>query len=141
MSNNNKEYTNGEITVVWKPETCIHAGNCARGLSKVFKPRERPWIQLENATTEEIKNQVKQCPSGALSFYMNEEEKEETAKEAISIEVMLNGPLLVKGNCQVKAAGGTISNKENTTAFCRCGASANKPYCDGTHKGSDFTSL
>lgn len=66
-------YTNGEITVVWKPQICQHTGICARGLPDVFKPKEKRWIQTEGATTEEIINQVNQCPSGALSYFQNYE--------------------------------------------------------------------
>ncbi|MCB0755588.1 MAG: (4Fe-4S)-binding protein [Flavobacteriales bacterium] len=63
-----KEYTNGEITVVWQADKCIHCGNCAKGLPQVFKPREKPWIQMESASSEEIAAQVAECPSGALSL-------------------------------------------------------------------------
>ncbi|WP_228850647.1 (4Fe-4S)-binding protein [Aegicerativicinus sediminis] len=63
-----KEYSNGEITVVWKPEICIHSGICARGLPAVFQPKERPWIKTDSATSDEIVSQVKKCPSGALSI-------------------------------------------------------------------------
>jgi uncharacterized Fe-S cluster protein YjdI len=66
-----KKYTNGEVTVIWQNAKCIHSGICARGLSEVFKPRESPWIKIDAATTEKIMAQVKQCPSGALSFEMN----------------------------------------------------------------------
>jgi uncharacterized Fe-S cluster protein YjdI len=66
-----KEYTNDEITIVWKPDTCIHAGECVRNLPKVYNPTEKPWIKMENATTEELKNQINKCPSGALSYYEN----------------------------------------------------------------------
>ena len=69
------KYTNGEVTIVWKPDLCIHSGNCARGLPDVFKPREKPWIDANGASTEKIMEQVKKCPSGALSFFMNEELK------------------------------------------------------------------
>jgi uncharacterized Fe-S cluster protein YjdI len=61
-------YSNGEITVVWKPEVCIHSGICARGLSGVFDPRRKPWIDLNQAETQQIVEQVKKCPSGALSI-------------------------------------------------------------------------
>ncbi len=74
MKSIKKEYSNGEVTIVWKNELCIHSGNCARGLPTVFKPKERPWIQVENASTQELIEQVKKCPSGALSFYMNSEQ-------------------------------------------------------------------
>lgn len=63
-----REYTNGEITVVWNPEICVHSGNCVRGLGKVFKPRERPWVQIGNATSDEIRNTIDTCPSGALTY-------------------------------------------------------------------------
>ncbi|MDD4776703.1 MAG: (4Fe-4S)-binding protein [Fermentimonas sp.] len=63
-----KEYTNGEITIVWKPDVCIHSGICVRTLPKVYKPSERPWIQMENATSQEMIDQVAKCPSGALSI-------------------------------------------------------------------------
>lgn len=67
-ANLTKEYTNGEITVVWQSGKCIHSGNCVRNLSKVFQPKEQPWIKLENAGTDEIVQAVNKCPSGALSI-------------------------------------------------------------------------
>ena len=66
-----KEYTNGEVTIVWKQALCTHSGNCARGLAAVFKPKEKPWILPENSTTEKIIETINKCPSGALSFYIN----------------------------------------------------------------------
>jgi uncharacterized Fe-S cluster protein YjdI len=70
MDENNltRRYSNGEITVVWQSGKCIHSGNCARGLGSVFKPREKPWIRMGNASTAEIKATVATCPSGALSI-------------------------------------------------------------------------
>jgi uncharacterized Fe-S cluster protein YjdI len=68
-----KEYTNGELTIVWKPQTCIHSGICVQTLPAVYHPKESPWIQIENAQTEELKAQIRKCPSGALSYYMNAE--------------------------------------------------------------------
>lgn len=68
-----KEYTNGEVTVIWQPEKCIHSGICARGLSGVFKPREKPWIEMTGADTQSIIEQVGKCPSGALSIRLNKD--------------------------------------------------------------------
>jgi uncharacterized Fe-S cluster protein YjdI len=70
-----KRYTNGEVTVVWKPDICIHSGICARGLPEVFDPRKRPWVNIEGASTETIVAQVARCPSGALSTVMVGAEK------------------------------------------------------------------
>jgi len=66
-----KHYSNGEVTVVWNPSICIHSGNCFGGLREVFDPTKRPWINAQGASSERIVEQVKQCPSGALSFFMN----------------------------------------------------------------------
>ncbi len=71
MSEHSLKYTNGEVTIVWKPDVCIHSGNCVRGLPTVFDVRKRPWITPQGATTEEIIAQVNKCPSGALSWFRN----------------------------------------------------------------------
>ena len=68
------KYSNGEVTIVWQPELCFHSGRCFRGLPDVFKPKEKPWIIPEGSTTEKIIVQVKRCPSGALSYFMNDDE-------------------------------------------------------------------
>lgn len=72
MKDVTKEYSNGEITVVWKAALCQHAGICVKTLPDVYKPKEKPWINPEQASTEALKAQISQCPSGALSFYMND---------------------------------------------------------------------
>jgi uncharacterized Fe-S cluster protein YjdI len=61
-------YRTEEITVVWKPEICIHSGICAQGLADVFNPHRKPWIDLSQAEAQQIIDQVKKCPSGALSI-------------------------------------------------------------------------
>lgn len=70
MSDNypTKEYTNGEITVLWEASKCIHSANCVKNLHEVFKPKEKPWVQMENSTSEKIISAVSKCPSGALSI-------------------------------------------------------------------------
>ena len=66
-----KEYTNGEVTVVWQSGKCIHSGNCVRNNPDVFQPRQKPWIKIEGSSTEKIIDTVKKCPSGALTYYLN----------------------------------------------------------------------
>jgi uncharacterized Fe-S cluster protein YjdI len=139
MDDITKKYSNGEVTIVWKPKECIHSGICFRGLNEVFDPRKRPWISPEHSTTEKIIDQIKKCPSGALSYYLNRDTDEAVKVEAETIiETTPNGPLMVYGNVSVKDSTGTITRKSNATAFCRCGASGNKPYCDGSHKKIGF---
>jgi uncharacterized Fe-S cluster protein YjdI len=137
-----KNYTNGEVTIVWQPKMCIHSAKCWRGenaLPEVFNPMEKPWINPNGASTERIIEQVKACPSGAISFYMNNnlEKSERIISETIA-ETIPNGPLLIYGNISVKDSEGNQTQKSKVTAFCRCGASGNKPYCDGSHAKIDF---
>ena len=139
MKDITKKYTNGEVTIVWKPNMCIHSTICFNGLGNVFDPQKRPWITPEEGTTEQIIDQVKKCPSGALSYYMNSEEGDEVKVVAETIvETMPNGPLMVYGNVTIKDPSGNLTKKNNVTAFCRCGGSSNKPFCDGSHKKIGF---
>ncbi|WP_296380764.1 (4Fe-4S)-binding protein [Winogradskyella sp.] len=133
-----KEYSNGEVTVVWEAEKCIHSAICVKGLPNVFHPKDRPWIKIDEAKTDDLVNTVKKCPSGALSFYMIDEEDKSAESLETKVEVLENGPLLVYGTLKVTHKDGTEDTKNRTTAFCRCGASQNKPYCDGAHVKEDF---
>jgi len=109
------------------------------GLLDVFNPMEKPWIKPNAASTERIIEQITKCPSGALSFYYNEDANPpEEVVTNTKVEVMENGPLLVYGNLTVTHKNGEIENKNKVTAFCRCGQSSNKPYCDGSHITSGF---
>lgn len=146
MQDITKNYSNGEVTVVWKPVRCTHSTICwrsATGLPEVFHPKTRPWITPEASDTGRIVEQVKKCPSGALSFFMNGEAPQQPDADApsgeIIAEIMQNGPLLVYGNINVKAPDGTETRRSKVTAFCRCGASANKPFCDGSHVKTGFS--
>lgn len=73
MELHDNEFTNGEITVTYEPKKCIHSEICARGLSHVFRTSVIPWIHLDGTESARIIDQVKKCPSGALSFCYNKE--------------------------------------------------------------------
>ena len=66
-----KEYTNGEINVVWQSVKCTHSGNCVRNNPEVFQSKNNPWVRMENSSTEKIIETVNKCPSGALTYYKN----------------------------------------------------------------------
>jgi uncharacterized Fe-S cluster protein YjdI len=68
-----KEYSNGDVTIVWKNALCQHAAECVKNNPDVFKPREKPWITPEGASTESIIQTVSKCPSGALTYYLKNE--------------------------------------------------------------------
>jgi uncharacterized Fe-S cluster protein YjdI len=139
MKDVTKQYTNGEVTIIWKPDHCIHSANCFKGLGGVFDPRKRPWVNPQGASTMEIVEQIKKCPSGALSYFMNNKKEESEGRTEITrVEVIADGPLRVHGNLTVKLADGSEVNRSVTTSFCRCGGSGNKPFCDGSHKKNGF---
>ncbi|NMB71943.1 MAG: hypothetical protein GYA22_07330, partial [Bacteroidales bacterium] len=71
MDKHDRTYTNGEITVFWKPGKCIHATTCYRELIEVFNPRKRPWVNMQGAPTERIIEVVDKCPTQALSWQWN----------------------------------------------------------------------
>jgi uncharacterized Fe-S cluster protein YjdI len=80
-----KKYTNGEVTVVWKPGLCQHSTICWKegtGIPTVFNPKIRPWINMDGATSDRIVLQVKKCPSGALSFYYNKNIIEQSTEQS-----------------------------------------------------------
>jgi hypothetical protein len=115
-------------------------------LIEVFNPRERPWVKMDGATTERIIEQVRKCPSGALSYYLNAEVITDKAADKITaesatitkVEVTPNGPYIINSECLIVHSDGRTETKAGAVALCRCGASFTKPYCDGSHEKIEF---
>lgn len=131
-----KEYSNGEITVVWESRKCFHSENCIKGLPGVFNVNQSPWINVHGADSDAIVKQVHQCPSGALSI----KEENMNNNDLVKIQILDKGPLLVNGNIEITNKSGEIVNYSGVNALCRCGGSGNKPFCDGTHNSVEFDS-
>lgn len=129
-----KEYKKDDVTVLWKPALCYHSKNCVNGLPEVFDPEKKPWIDLSKAEKESIINTVKKCPSGALTI------KEEimSSDNNTKVNIAQDGPYIIQGDFKVFDPNGTEIEVKGKAALCRCGASENKPFCDGTHNKVDF---
>ena len=146
MESNNREYTNGEITVYWLPKKCIHATTCYTQLNEVFNPRNRPWVNINGATSERIVEIVKKCPTDALTYKWNDENHIESSQtkpaeqivQPAEIQIMKDGPILVSGKIKLTDNEGKEYKTYSITSFCRCGASNNMPFCDGTHRKIAF---
>jgi len=134
---NIREYTSGNVTVIWKPSLCMHSERCWRGLPEVFKPEEKPWIQPGETNSEKLIEQVGLCPSGALTYRMHGENKS-SSPQSLRIKVSKDGPLLIKDTVFIELENETSVKREKAVALCRCGAFANKPYCDGSHRRIQF---
>ena len=139
-----KKYSNGEITVVWQPDECIHSGECFTLLPEVFKPHERPWVKINDASTEDIIKTVKACPTVALTYSYNDNDKnerlmEDNKKEVQNkVEMFENGPLMVPANINLVDSKGNLLKVGEDKFICRCGHSNNKPFCDGSHMAKGF---
>jgi len=142
-----KEFSNGEVTVYWKAELCIHSANCLIGLPGVFSSRKKPWINVHAANSKEIMKVVDTCPSRALTYLKSTRfvtsKPRATAKmksKFARIHVLKNGPVLVSGNFILRDSKKKKIQVENeVAALCRCGGSRKKPFCDGTHQSIGFT--
>ncbi len=159
-----KRYTNGEITVYWKPDACVHASHCYRELIEVFDPGRRPWVDMYGASTDQIIETVNLCPTEALAWKWNDEtknkdidpeqtnhvcfrrpdlsgpsEEEQQLKEKPAvIKVMPDGPLVISGTFTVLYNGIKKEVNESLISYCRCGATNHHPFCDGAHRKSGF---
>ncbi len=138
-----KHYTNGEITIVWNSDLCTHVAYCFTELPEVFDPSERPWINAKGAGTQRIIEQVNRCPTGALTFFYNDAEKNETSsdhpdKGTVRVSVMENGPVVIKGKSVLVGKNGKETTYDSMLALCRCGKSKNQPSCDGSHFTNKF---
>ena len=133
------EYEGDGVTVIWKPGLCYHAKECVKGLPNVFRTKDRPWIDADQARANELMETIDKCPSGALSYINHSEGIDSSKKEKYTIEVTVlpNGPAIIDGSIKINNADGSMEEKDKV-ALCRCGASTNKPYCDGSHSKIDF---
>ena len=137
------KYSNEKITVEWDSEVCIHSAVCVNNLSSVFDLKKKPWVNVDGASVEDITALIDSCPSKALSYkFANQSATESKERkmdlEQVKVTISENGPYLVKGNFSVEDAQGNKVETKETVALCRCGASTNKPFCDGSHRKAEF---
>lgn len=133
-----REYATDELVVEWEPRLCFHSRNCVRSLPQVFDESRRPWVAVDAASADEIEAAVALCPSGALRTRRPRAHKPVRSNET-QVRASANGPLLVSGGVRVVDADGNVLYEGERAALCRCGGSANKPFCDGTHKTNGFS--
>ena len=135
--NRRESYRGKRITIFDNRAICAHAGFCTDGLKKVFRMRAEPWIDADGAAVDEIVATIRKCPSGALSYAIDGEEAAPPVR-APQVLVTDNGPYAVSGGIELIAVQfGDGASREHYT-LCRCGASANKPFCDGSHWRVEF---
>jgi uncharacterized Fe-S cluster protein YjdI len=131
-----KEYTNGEITVVWKPRLCDHSAVCISELPSVFDSLKRPWIIITGAPSKDIMDVVDRCPTQALSWYLNTKKSTEKEENKTQVRITKNGPILISGDFTIIDENGKSLTCGKTSSLCSCRKSKRLPFCDGSHRNS-----
>jgi CDGSH-type Zn-finger protein/uncharacterized Fe-S cluster protein YjdI len=126
-----REYEGKDITILYDVARCFHAEECIHGAPGVFEKEARPWVRPDGESPSKTAEVVRRCPTGALHYRAKDETLNETPAAINTVTVTANGPLLARGDMEISLAGGVL--QETRAAFCRCGASANKPFCDDSH--------
>ena len=133
-----KAMDGGGVVVRDDRSLCVHAGFCTNALTNVWKVARGAGATDTVARTAMVAA-IEHCPSGALTFRLTEDGDDVEPALAVQVAVVDDGPLLVTGRIPVTRADGTTDEVRNRVALCRCGESANKPYCDGTHASVGFS--
>ncbi len=141
-----KEYSNGEVTVFWRSELCIHSANCLIGLPEVFNTRKRPWINVHASDSKAIMKIIDTCPSRAITYLKSTKFVTSKPRKSVKlkskfarVQILKDGPALVTGNFILRdAKKKKIKVETEVAAICRCGASKKKPFCDGSHLTAGF---
>ncbi len=131
-------YEGEAVTVTFDPVRCIHSEECVHRLPAVFDPSRMRWIRPDAAAADEVVGAVAGCPSGALRVRREGASAAATsAGGEVTITFSRDGPLLLRGSIRImNASGETIT--ADTAALCRCGATGNAPFCDGSHTRIGF---
>lgn len=125
-------YEGENITIHYNRVLCSHAGECGAKLKEVFDPGRDPWIEPDRASVDQVKEVVKACPSGALSISEKGGDLCHLYDEESIIIIEKDGPYHIR-NVELEGAEWASQACRQKYVLCRCGASKNKPFCDGAH--------
>jgi len=144
-------YAGKEGVVTWDSGICVHAAECIRSLPQVFNRDARPWIATDAASFDALGAAIARCPSGALRLYRPDgtlavasgpgaasDPASATTAAPTVLKPRPDGPNVFSGEFVVVIAGAEGERREAQAFLCRCGASSNKPFCDGTHRKIGF---
>jgi uncharacterized Fe-S cluster protein YjdI/CDGSH-type Zn-finger protein len=136
-----RTYTTDAIEIRWEPGLCIHFGACFRGSIEAFDPRRRPWVMPAAEAPERIDEIVAGCPTGALHVrWLDGRPAVSEPQDGVTVAPQLDGPLFLRGPVEIRDREGNLVRADTRMALCRCGHSANKPFCDDSHYRVGFRS-
>jgi uncharacterized Fe-S cluster protein YjdI/CDGSH-type Zn-finger protein len=129
MADSVKRYPGERIEVTFDTRRCLHAARCVAGLPEVFDTKRRPWILPDGAPAARVAEVVRRCPSGALRYRLVDGEPELPARPT-QVSARAHEPLWLRGDLRIDTGDGVVA--DTRAALCRCGATANGPFCDGS---------
>ena len=134
-----RDYKGKEIVIHFNLVICSHKGACTKNLPEVFNFERKPWIIADNASVEKIIETIRKCPSGALSYSLNETRHKDWGQN-VRLKASHDGSFEIQGGILLKDDLNSVIQLESTEHYClcRCGASKNKPFCDGVHRDIKF---
>ena len=139
MSGKINDYEGENIIVRYDLKRCIHAAECVKGLPRVFDPDRKPWVTPDGAVADDVAEVISRCPTGALHFQRKDGGSPEATPQANTVDIARDGPLYLRGDIRLAGSDGDVFLEDTRVALCRCGASRNKPYCDGRHAEMGFS--
>jgi CDGSH-type Zn-finger protein/uncharacterized Fe-S cluster protein YjdI len=124
------DYIEGEkLTLVYEGKKCIHARFCVTGAPKVFLANVvGPWINPDAMDVDRLVEISHACPSGAIRYKRKDGKPDETAPPVNLVTIREAGPYSVRADIRLDGQSAFYR-----ATLCRCGASKNKPFCDGSH--------
>jgi len=131
-------YEGEGIVVTYEARRCVHAARCTHGLPAVFDPNRKPWVDAKAAPADAVARAVEGCPTGALQYERRDGGPQEAPAAKNTVQVAADGPLYLRGRVRVNDSDGQPVVRDTRVALCRCGKSAIKPFCDGSHEKAGF---
>jgi len=124
-----------KIRIRFDAQKCIHSRGCVLSRPDVFVPNvEGAWIHPDAASPEAVAELAHQCPSGAITYERLDGGPDEQAPMVNLARLRENGPLALHGELNIAGQAPQLR-----ATLCRCGASNNKPFCDGSHATVGFS--
>ena len=131
-------YPGKNIDVQWDSRLCIHIGECGYSQGDLFVGGRDPWCQPDLVSDEEVREIIRRCPSGALTYNDKVQGENEMPAACNTVTVVYNGPLYIQGELHIESAPEDMPGVNYRAALCRCGQSQNKPFCDNSHLKAGF---
>lgn len=129
---NEVDYRGSQLTIHDNRAACAHVGYCTDELANCFRHKENPWIHPDAEELNKVIAIIKKCPSGALSYSIDQI-KHNTYSDQPGVTIIQDGPLAVSGGVELLDQSFSQGVSTEHYTLCRCGASRNKPFCDGSH--------